>query len=141
MKATIKEILRLTYVKTKRGLPWVVLAAIAVSGGSAVGKYIWNHSQEHRVLTFQGDVLNTLEKKDDYDKTIHDKSVLVRNAKDPNKCNNAIIDQWVELKASLKALDNSCSQAQYTQTGTNNGWVNPADIVEKYLPILKEACK
>lgn len=141
MNANFKEFLRLTYTRYKAGLPWAILAAMSVAGGSAMGKYIWNHSQEHRVLTFQNDILNTLDNKDDYDKTIHDKSVLVRNAKDPNKCNNAIIDQWVEIKESLHTLNNRLTHAEYTQTGTNNGWVNPADIVEKYLPILKDACK
>ena len=145
MNANFKLFLRLTYTKYKAGLPWVVLALIAVTGGSAMGKYIWNHSQEHRVLTFQGDVLNTLDDKDDREKTLKDKSALVENAKDPLKCNDTIKNQWIELVASLKSMDksmdNSCSQAEYTQTSVHDGFVNPADIVEKYLPILKEACK
>lgn len=141
MNANVKLFLRLTYTKYKAGLPWAILAAMSVAGGSAMGKYIWNHSQEHRVLTFQNDVLNTLDDKDDTEKTLQDKSALVKNSQDPKKCNETIRNQWFELRDSLQSLDNSCSQPQYTQTGTKNGWVNPADIVEKYLPLLKEACK
>lgn len=142
MKVHIKEILRLTYIKTKKGLPWAIGLAIAVSVGQFVGKYKWDHSQENKVFLVQDDLLKAL-KTYDLPKDLNKHELdLIFGAKNTQLCKQTILNQSNELISSVESLDNSCSQpVTYDNVMSKKTFVNPADIIEKYLPILQENCK
>ncbi len=122
-------------------ITWGSVIVIGGLVGIPLGKYAYNHSQNHRVLVFQTDTLNMLEGKHDKEKTQKDMLALVDNAKDFMKCADTVDKQYKELDVSISSMGNSCSQAEYTQTSSRDSWVNPADILEKYERLLRENCK
>ena len=108
-------------------LMWCVAGVVI---GAPIGLYFAKNSQTSKVYVVQTDMLNMLEGKANKDKTLKDLVSLTEGAKDFDRCANTILEQFDNIKKV---------QIKLIQTGSMD--INPVDIVDTYVDILKVNCK